>query len=235
LAQAPTAHHWHGITATAWLLLMATQSVTIHRGQRHWHRRLGWLLLVLVPLMSAAFALVTWQGAIKAVNQHPFYVLFGEALLTADVLLLFTTSLQVYLALKFRRQVHLHSALMLSTVMGLLPPVLSRLFANWVPGLLITGPDTLYLFEYCLQLSMLVSLLLAVWLYLKHQAHGWPWILAAMLVILMYVLYATLGQTLVWQRVVAQLATWSMAWVFATGWVVGLLACVLGWYQGKRR
>jgi hypothetical protein len=41
---------------------------------------------------------------------------------------------------------HLHGALMISTVMGLLPPILTRLFNFYVPGLIISGPETLYRF-----------------------------------------------------------------------------------------
>ena len=88
------------------------------------HRNIS-LLFLAVPLMTAAFAMVTWAGAQKAVGGHPFYTLFGQALLTADVWLTLTMAVQVYLALRFRRQVHLHSALMISTLVGLLPPILT--------------------------------------------------------------------------------------------------------------
>ena len=85
LSKAPLAHHLHGVTSTLWVLLIAWQSWLIHSGRRQAHRTAGKLMFVLVPLMTAAFALVTWAGAQKAVGGHPFYTLFGQALLTADV------------------------------------------------------------------------------------------------------------------------------------------------------
>ena len=234
LHDAPLAHHLHGITATLWILLLAAQNWSIHQKRVSLHRKMGKVLFVLVPLMTAAFAMVTWQGAIKVVNQHPFYLLFGQALLTADVLLLFTTAIQIYLALRLRRQVRLHSALMLGTLIGLLPPILSRLFANYLPGMTIEGPDTLYRFGHCLHLSILVSIAIAMVIFFCYRKQGWPWLLAAAITGMMYALYATVGQTDWWQQMVHLLATVHPAVVFGFGFAIGLLASFLGWAAGNQ-
>ena len=119
LADASIAHHIHGITGTAWILLIALQSWLIHHGKASAHRAFGRVLFLLVPIMIGAFALVTFVGAQQSVKQSRFYVLFGKSLLTADALLTFATAAQVYLALKFRNQLRIRSALMISTVLGL--------------------------------------------------------------------------------------------------------------------
>ena len=233
LGKAPLAHHLHGVTSTLWVLLIAWQSWLIHSGRRQAHRTAGKLMFVLVPLMTAAFVMVTWVGAQKSVGGHPFYTLFGQALLTADVWLTLTMAVQVYLALRFRRQVHLHSALMISTLVGLLPPILSRLFANHLPGMIIEGPDTLYRFEYALQLSMLLSVIMGIALALIYRKSGWPWLLAAFISGFSFALYATLGQTGLWAELVAWMATLNPASAYLSGLAIGVVALVLGWRHGK--
>ena len=235
LSKVSLADHWHGTTATTWILLMAFQSYTIHKGNRSLHRTVGLLLFVSVPLMVGAFAMVIQAAIQKTVAGHPFYQLFGEALLTVDFALLVVVPLQVFLALKYRHRVLLHSALMLSTVAGLLPPVLSRLFSNYVPGLMITGPETVYLFEYSLVLGMACSAILGVLLYRLHQKDGWPWLLAAALSVFYYVMYATLGQTEIWHQVVLSSVNVKPLAAFICGVILGLLSCVLGWHWGHRK
>lgn len=162
-----------------------------------------------------------------------FYEAFGRALLTGDALLVFATALLVYLALRYRRRFHLHGALMISTVMGLLPPILARLFNFYVPGLIISGPETLYRFGPALLLSVALTVALGIFLALRYRRHGWPWWLASGLVALLYLLYATLGQTAQWSATVAEIATWSPIAVFACGALLGAMACVLGWRHGE--
>ncbi len=234
LGDASMAHHWHGVTATLWMVLIGVQSWSVHHGQRNLHRRLGRLLFVLVPLMTAAFALVTWVGAVKSVGQHPFYVQVGQPLLVFDVLLLFTTPLQVYLALRYRSRVRLHSALMLGTLIGLAPPIFSRLFNAYIPGIGIEGLDTMHRFHYSVQLSLVASLLVALLLYVRYRKEGWPWLLAAGIIVLGYVLYAVPGQTQAWQNMVAAMSQAHPVVVFLLGFVWGLAACVMGWRQKKQ-
>lgn len=232
LREAPLAHHLHGVTGTLWILLLAGQSFAIHSRRLSAHRTMGRLVFVLAPLLIGAFSLVTWAGAQKSVAQHPFYEAFGRALLTGDALLVFATALLVYLALRHRRRVHLHSALMLSTVMGLLPPILTRIFNFYVPGLMITGPETLYRFGQALLLSVALTVALGIFLALRYQRHGWPWWLASGLVALLYLLYATVGQTAQWTQVVAGIASLSPILVFAFGALLGVMVCALGWRHG---
>lgn len=231
LPDAPLAHHMHGITGTLWILLIASQSYLVQTRNLKLHRRLGKLVFVLTPVLVGAFALVTWVGAQKSVVDHPFYVHFGQALLTGDAMLTFTTPLIVYLALRYRRNMHLHGALMISTVFGLLPPILARLMNNYVPGLIIEGPDTLYLFGHALYISIALTFVLAMGLYFRYRANGWPWLLGAAITALMFVLYETVGQTGAWAHIVHQIAALSPVVVFAFGVVLGLTACIAGWYR----
>lgn len=233
LREASLAHHLHGVTGTLWILLIAGQSFAIHSRRLPLHRAAGRLVFALAPLLIGAFSLVTWVGAQKSAVQHPFYEAFGRALLTGDALLVFATTLLLYLALRYRRRVHLHGALMIGTVIGLLPPILTRVFNFYVPGLIISGPETLYRFGPALLLSVAITVALGIFLALRYRRHGWPWWLASGLVALLYLLYATLGQTAQWTAIVAEIATWSPIAVFVGGALLGAMACVLGWRHGE--
>lgn len=228
LREAPLAHHLHGVTGTLWILLIAAQSFAVHSRRLTVHRTIGRSAFVLAPLMIGAFSLVTWAGAQKSVAQHPFYEAFGRALLTGDALLVFSTSLFVYLAFRHRRRVHLHSALMIATVIGLLPPILTRLLNFYVPGFIISGPETLSRFGTALQLSIVLTLALGVLLALKYRPNGWPWWLASGVMALLYFLFATLGQTPVWTADVVEIASWSPVAVFTSGALLGAVACIFG-------
>jgi len=233
LPKAPLIHHLHGITGTLWILLIAAQSYSIQSRKLQLHRSLGKALFVLTPIMVGAFALVSWLGAQKAVGDHPFYVQFGQALLTGDVMLTFTTPLIVYLALRYRRNMYLHGALMISTVFGLLPPILARLINGYVPGLKIEGLDTIYLFGHALYISIGLTFALAIYLFFRYRAHGWPWMLGAVITALMYILFETVGKTDAWDQVVHQMAGLSPVTVFVFGLILGLAACLAGWFQKK--
>lgn len=233
LPKAPIIHHLHGITGTLWILLIAAQSYSIQSRKLQLHRGLGKLVFILTPVMVGSFALVSWLGAQKSVGEHPFYVMFGQALLTGDVLLTFATPLIVYLALRFRRNMYVHGALMISTVFGLLPPILARLINNFVPGLTIDGLDTLYRFGYSLYISLALTFVLAIYLFFRYRAHGWPWMLGALITALMYVLFASFGQTDTWAGLVQHIAALNPVTVFVFGAILGLLACIAGWFQKR--
>lgn len=233
LPDAPLVHHLHGITGTLWILLIAAQSFAVQTRKLRLHRTMGKLVFFLAPAMVAAFAMVTWLGAQKSVSGHPFYAMFGHPLLTGDALLTFATPWLVYLALRHRSNMHLHGALMISTVFALLPPILARVINNYVPGMIIEGPDTLYLFGYSLYISLALTLVLAMALYFRYRAHGWPWLLAAGITALLWILFETVGRTDAWTDVVEGIAALPPIAVFVAGLLLGLAACVGGWYHKK--
>lgn len=234
LPQAPLGHHLHGITGTLWVLLIAAQSYSVQSRKFRLHRLMGKAVFVLAPVLIGSFALVTWLGAIKSVADHPFYVQAGHALLTGDALLTLATPLIVYLALRHRRNRFEHGALMISTVFALLPPILARVMNNYVPGLEIEGLDTLYRFESALYISIALTIAIAMYLYFRNRAHGWPWLLGAGITALLWVLYETLGQTSVWESAVQMIAAMPPVTVFIVGLALGVAGCVAGWLYPKQ-
>lgn len=73
--------HFHAITATAWMLLLAAQSRSIDRGERARHRSLGLAIFALVPLFFAGGAGVEHSMAVATGSGHdPFYNIWGPSL-----------------------------------------------------------------------------------------------------------------------------------------------------------
>ncbi len=236
LNEAPLVHHLHGSSSSLWLLLLILQSWAIVNKKRELHKTMGKALFLLVPFMVASFAMVSHFGAIRTVEQNPFYVEVGTALLTVDITLTFLTPYLVYKALKHRNNIVLHSGYMFSTILGLLGPIFARLFSAHIPGLQITGLETLHLFDYSLLLSIILTVIVAAGLYWKFgKVGGKPWLISGTIVTLSYVLYKSVGQTEIWYGWMVALAninTWSVFW---GGALLGLIACYVGWEQGKTK
>jgi len=56
-------HSLHGITATLWIVGLATQSWLMSRGRVRWHRRVAWGVLLLLPILVIS-ALYCFLGVV---------------------------------------------------------------------------------------------------------------------------------------------------------------------------
>ena len=128
LRNAPFAFHAHGLTATAWILLVAGQSWSVHNRRFSVHRAFGRAVFGLVPLFAGGAALALHGMAVKYVTRSdPFYTALGPMLGLDDVVSTTALVLLVRAALLHRRRAAVHGGYMLATVMLVFPPILSRL------------------------------------------------------------------------------------------------------------
>lgn len=128
LTQAPFAFHAHGVTALAWVLLVAGQSWTIRTRRFGLHRTLGRLVFLVVPLFVAGGAVAVQSMALKYVTRSdPFYAALGPMLGLDD--LISTTALVLFAraALAHRKRPALHGGYLLGTVLLVFPPIIARL------------------------------------------------------------------------------------------------------------
>lgn len=115
LREAPLAFHFHGVIATAWIILLMLQAWSIHSGRVVFHRTLGRTSLILFPLLTGSLIMIANVSAAYYIAGGPYYGLVGPVFGYATIppfiayLLLYTQ------ALRHRRQVHLHSGYMLGT------------------------------------------------------------------------------------------------------------------------
>ncbi|MDQ3144264.1 MAG: hypothetical protein M3Q57_05220, partial [Pseudomonadota bacterium] len=128
LPKSPASYHFHGITASMWLLLLAIQSWSIHSGHRAFHRSTGLVSLALFPLFLAGGAAIFIGMAERFVGAAtPFYQLWPPRLAWLDFVAIGGMAYFYFQALKHRRKVGAHSAYLLATAIFLLPPILGRL------------------------------------------------------------------------------------------------------------
>lgn len=127
LGETDLAHHLHGVTAFAWMVLLVTQATLIRLRQRPLHRRIGRLAFVLVPLFILAGLGMVWTMMHDA---SPFSRRFGPRLAVVDLGYLVGFASAFALAMKHRRDIHRHARYMAVTGLLILPPALTRLIAG---------------------------------------------------------------------------------------------------------
>lgn len=122
--KAPAIVHVHGGVMLAWLGLLCAQSLLVGRGNLALHRKLGWVSVILLPLV-VALASLTCLGALRAGAQPPFFTpAYFLALVHVGALVFAALAA---LALARRRQPEWHRRLMVGSTILLMEPALGRL------------------------------------------------------------------------------------------------------------
>ncbi|MEM1173802.1 MAG: hypothetical protein AAGI27_03230 [Pseudomonadota bacterium] len=235
LPTAPWVHHLHGITATLWVVLVATQNWTAHRRKWNWHVRSGIASMALVPVFTIGGLLVTHH---MLQTESVFNTQFGHALSAADLVVSVAFVALYTLALRNRRFPDLHARYMLATIILLIGPSLARFFAGYVPGFLIRSLETLPRFRDALDVSFLIASALCLFLIFRDRANGKPYapfVAALITTIAMVVSFDTIGYHDAYTPVknwIASLSIESVAWF---GLVTSSVAVAWGWMYPRSR
>lgn len=233
--EGPWQFHAHGIAASIWVLLVATQSWTAHRRQFAWHAAAGKASLLLFPFLIGGLAAiidltakgyVAGEGATRTLLGGSF--LLGLLVAVAAYLLLY------YRALKYRRKVWLHAGYMLATPLILWESPFSRLLIGFVPGLGIAGPEDFG--------NIIASILwangtaLAFCLIVRWRVgeRANPFLVAACFIAAQMVVMSLLGDLAIVRSSLGLLGQVPSALVVATGFLAGALISWAGWQAGKR-
>jgi len=214
----PFAFHAHGLTATAWILLVLAQSWTAHARRFDLHRATGRLLLVAVPLFAAGAALALQSMAIKFVTRaDPFYAALGARLGMDD--LIATTSLVwlVRLAVLNRRRIALHAGYMLGTVLLVLSPIMARLPLPRLP-----------------HLGEAVTIVVAVAMWAMAPRAGRPFQIVIALSVIRALQFETVGASGTWGRLFGSLAQVSPTMMATTAMLLAMLAIWTVWPWQRR-
>ncbi len=192
--------HFHAITATLWILLIAAQSWSIDAGQRDRHRSLGLGIFVMVPLFFVGGASVEHSMAVATGSgQDAFYNIWGPSLGIYDLIASLGFLGLSAMALRDRRRVARHAAWLLATPLLLIGPVLSRIYPRYIPGLTMRGPEDFELFRWGIHLGGLTAIAIALWLWSHNRRDGAAWLVAASINIAQLVLFETLGFAPAWK------------------------------------
>lgn len=236
---APFALHAHGLTATAWLILLTLQSWSIHTRRNAWHRAAGLATFIILPLFAAAGPLAL-QGMAQLwrARADPFHAAFGAQLVIADMIAGPSVVLLVAYAFANRRDAERHAAAMLATALLVLPPVIGRLFPA-LPGFPHGGWAGFAGFRLALQLAEGVTLLIALYLARRSPAARTCFGVAAFASGAQMIGFETIGRTSAWKRWVTLLTEIPPAPMALLAGCGAALLLWLAWRQeptkGKRR
>lgn len=161
LRETDATHHLHGLTATAWMLLLIVQSYLFRQRKLALHRQIGKLSLVIVPLFLFSGVLVVHH--MLSVD-NGFYQQFGSRLAFLDVVSVVYFAAAFGLALYYRKNLQLHARFMASTAILVLPPALARAIGNYVPGISS--------FEQSVHASYGISELIIIYLLIDEYRNG---------------------------------------------------------------
>ncbi|MBC3917670.1 hypothetical protein H8L32_09315 [Undibacterium sp. CY18W] len=132
LTQLDPKHHFHGILATGWMLMLVVQSWLASRRKIYIHRTIGKLSLVIVPLFIVSGIMIMHT---MLASHGGFTKAFGSRLAFVDMTTLMGFALAYCLAIHFRTNRAVHSRWMACTALLALPPAVARLFMNFIPGI----------------------------------------------------------------------------------------------------
>jgi hypothetical protein len=141
LSETDGVHHFHGVTATAWLCWLIAQAWLIRRGQVSGHKVLGWLSLVVAPAFVVSGVLLI---RIQTFADDPFSAAFGVPLAFIDGTTIGYFAVAYAAAIYYRKNVQLHARFLASTAVLVMPPAISRALGNFVPAIQ-SFPTALYL------------------------------------------------------------------------------------------
>lgn len=230
LGEASLAHHVHGLTGSAWILLLMLQSWAIHNRRFALHRAAGHssLLLFSLFLVGGLMALHAMATGFAA-QAHPFAVRFGARLGLFDAIAVTTFAWLYHGALRHRRNVQRHARYLLATPLLLLAPIVSRLLTQFVPFFAIAGPEDLGVFFVNLHVSNSVAMAGALLLYLSAPRYGKPFLVVAAVALLQSVAFQWLAETSAWQTLFAALAGVPLTVAVAVALLAGACLAYTGW------
>lgn len=230
LDTAPLAFHIHGITATAWIILVGFQSWSIHQGKRKWHRIVGKLSLALFPLLAAGFIMIINVSAKGYLEVDSFYYQQLGPSFAWGLGVAFFAYLWFYLqALRYRRDVNLHSAYMLSTLLLVWEAPVSRVILGFIPFMSIEGPGDFPKISYAIIIGISMAMLFAIVLYLLDPKRRKPFLVAAIFMAIQIAGFLYLAEPESRSTLFTAYAQLPATLTVGIGFILGILAAWLGW------
>lgn len=185
--------HFHLSLAAAWMLLLIMQPILIRKKQFVWHRRIGRISYVLMPLLMIS-VLLLFHSRHRA----------GEPTLNLDFFVgckdLIVLAVAFFCAVKFRHTAYIHARAMIATGIAFIEPALIRLLMFALPNLASIN--------YLLTVLIIHTILLSLMVLERKQQRG-RWVFP--LIWGIYVVLHAIALSGVRIGVVGRFATWFVS------------------------
>jgi len=119
-----TVHHFHGAMLMAWFGMLIVQPLFIKYQKREWHRQLGKVSYVLLPLVLYSIFLVTKTQYLRTISQMPKEVVIGGLALDIPNIVVFGAF--YVLAMVYRHRSDYHMRYMIGTSLLMIGPGIGR-------------------------------------------------------------------------------------------------------------
>lgn len=229
IGNAPLAFHVHGIVATAWVVLITFQSWSIHSKRISLHRNFGLASLILLPLLTGSLVMIANVSAAGFAGGGPYYDLLGPTFGYATLPPLLAYLVLFALALRHRRQVHLHAGYMVGTAFFMWEPAAARLLVRFYPPMEILGPADFPKAADAIALGIVLPLLLAIYFYLRNRKFGTPFLVVITFLAVQIGGIYFIADTEAWRQLFGWYATLPATITVGSGVLLGVLATWYGW------
>ncbi len=118
------AHHFHGAMLMSWFAMLITQPILIRLNKREWHRQLGKVSYIQIPLLLFSIFWVTKVAYFRNITQMPHPVAIGN--LTLDLPAIVAFGLFYILAMVNKQNTASHMRYMIATSLLMIGPGLGR-------------------------------------------------------------------------------------------------------------
>ena len=231
----PWQFHAHGIAASIWVLMVLTQSITIHKTQLPLHRAVGKSSLILFPfLIGGLAAIIDLTGKGFVAGDEPVRTMFGAQFLVGLALAIAAYVLLYYRALKYRRKVWLHSGYMLATPLILFESPFSRAMGMVVPAFQVHGPQDFGRIIPSIEWAMAAELAIIAVLWWRLRDRANPFLVAAGFIVAQMLGMGLLHHNAVLEQILIVIGTVPSAAVVLAGMAIGAATSWAGWVAGKR-
>ncbi|MEQ1909262.1 MAG: hypothetical protein ABMA15_10595 [Vicinamibacterales bacterium] len=224
--------HAHAIASTLWMLVLLAQSISIHSRRRPLHRQLGTAIFLLVPLFTAATAMM-FQTLMS--SGTGFAGQMGARILVMEgpVLILFPWF--AYQALRHRRNPWLHGGWLLATPLMLVLSIVTRLDPGEYTTWFAAADDVPGRFGVQVATASLLVLMSCSWLYRQAKGRSAPAVTMAIVALLQWGSYHLVDEASAAQRLAFAVGRQPIALVGLAGLVVGITAVWFGWQHSVRK
>ncbi len=165
--EAPFQHHLHGLTATAWFILLLVQPYLYTKKNFDLHRNLGFIGIFLAGgVVFSAFQVVP-----NNIGSESLPPVLQYGLTYIDFVAVFGFSASVILAMINRKKLVVHARYMISTAFWALIPAFARLV--YFPLVILHGQPTPISFAQVIYLCVAATVAaLAVMIWLDYRKEG---------------------------------------------------------------